>query len=638
MADVTDQSSIKVERRHRARAAYAVWPERPTWDDPEGKAWLEQGLVSPYWAGNIGAQMQRVAFELAAHPEAPPEQPPASAIESLREDLRFIDKRVPLEPGVVEAMRRLYAAVEELGKLRSEAPRAELGLPEVVRGKLEAALTMLRRVRTEPHALTEIYAALSDGIKLVHDANEALASTPQGGEPVPSAGDEPRQVCTDCRRPFREADRRKGERLCPGYESEDCKRAARKFDEDADCPACGNPLALSQSDAGEAFCADCRNFGRGAAYMRGCQAAEHEHAREHGELHDRLTTIIDEAFGLQPVQETEELLTFLEHRLRDDRASQAARISELEAQLAAKQAERDEYFTKWFEEDQLGVQLTGELEASRDLVQSLESELAEMTRQRDDFIAGFEREQHLHEETKGYRQHAEQDRDSARERVRELEETLRQIAQWDALNPPPEDGSDLPWLKRLVLAALPKPVEPVAEVAVELQTEECPACKKKDGEVNHPRGMVFVGWGTGWHVCPRCNGSTRIPAAAIEAPLVEPEQPKAWVPKVGDIVYRKDEREKGLAKISRDAFQLGKVKAFELDDQPGVWWDAKELEPAAQSKPAPIVPDVARALELLMHIKRRNTPNSSTWLGHDAEMLDKAIRCLEGSATTGSKS
>lgn len=35
----------------------------------------------------------------------------------------------------------------------------------------------------------------------------------------------------------------------------------------------------------------------------------------------------------------------------------------------------------------------------------------------------------------------------------------------------------------------------------------CPACEKQEGEVNHPRGMVFVGWGLGWQACPHCGGS-----------------------------------------------------------------------------------------------------------------------------------
>lgn len=49
-----------------------------------------------------------------------------------------------------------------------------------------------------------------------------------------------------------------------------------------------------------------------------------------------------------------------------------------------------------------------------------------------------------------------------REQLRLWEATLRQIAAWDALNPPPNDGSDLPWLKRLVDEALASIHDPVA--------------------------------------------------------------------------------------------------------------------------------------------------------------------------------
>lgn len=35
----------------------------------------------------------------------------------------------------------------------------------------------------------------------------------------------------------------------------------------------------------------------------------------------------------------------------------------------------------------------------------------------------------------------------------------------------------------------------------------CETCKKLDGEVNHPTGMIYVGWGHGWQPCPVCGGS-----------------------------------------------------------------------------------------------------------------------------------
>lgn len=37
--------------------------------------------------------------------------------------------------------------------------------------------------------------------------------------------------------------------------------------------------------------------------------------------------------------------------------------------------------------------------------------------------------------------------------------------------------------------------------------ERCPGCIKLPHEVNHPPGMVFVGWGIGWDRCPICGGS-----------------------------------------------------------------------------------------------------------------------------------
>lgn len=37
--------------------------------------------------------------------------------------------------------------------------------------------------------------------------------------------------------------------------------------------------------------------------------------------------------------------------------------------------------------------------------------------------------------------------------------------------------------------------------------EPCPACKKLDGEINHPPGMNYVGWGLGWQPCLACKGT-----------------------------------------------------------------------------------------------------------------------------------
>jgi hypothetical protein len=47
-------------------------------------------------------------------------------------------------------------------------------------------------------------------------------------------------------------------------------------------------------------------------------------------------------------------------------------------------------------------------------------------------------------------------------------------------------------------------VEPLPPKPVDVA---CPACKKKDGEANHPPGMVFVGMGHGWQPCSACSGT-----------------------------------------------------------------------------------------------------------------------------------
>lgn len=39
---------------------------------------------------------------------------------------------------------------------------------------------------------------------------------------------------------------------------------------------------------------------------------------------------------------------------------------------------------------------------------------------------------------------------------------------------------------------------------------ECEKCKKGPDEVNHPIGMIFVGWGHGWQPCPHCGGAGRV--------------------------------------------------------------------------------------------------------------------------------
>ena len=37
----------------------------------------------------------------------------------------------------------------------------------------------------------------------------------------------------------------------------------------------------------------------------------------------------------------------------------------------------------------------------------------------------------------------------------------------------------------------------------------CPRCRKLDTETNHPRGMIFIGWGRAWETCPACDGTTK---------------------------------------------------------------------------------------------------------------------------------
>lgn len=45
---------------------------------------------------------------------------------------------------------------------------------------------------------------------------------------------------------------------------------------------------------------------------------------------------------------------------------------------------------------------------------------------------------------------------------------------------------------------------------VATRDDTCTSCARKPGEVNHPRGAIFVGWGRGWEHCPVCGGTTRV--------------------------------------------------------------------------------------------------------------------------------
>ena len=48
---------------------------------------------------------------------------------------------------------------------------------------------------------------------------------------------------------------------------------------------------------------------------------------------------------------------------------------------------------------------------------------------------------------------------------------------------------------------------------------ECESCKRKHGEVNHPPGMIFIGWGRGWERCPTCNGTQKVPKGTSPVPV-----------------------------------------------------------------------------------------------------------------------
>ena len=54
------------------------------------------------------------------------------------------------------------------------------------------------------------------------------------------------------------------------------------------------------------------------------------------------------------------------------------------------------------------------------------------------------------------------------------------------------------------------------------ELRDCQTCARKPGELNHPPGMVFIGWGRGWETCPACKGSQRVvvEGEGQRAPLV----------------------------------------------------------------------------------------------------------------------
>lgn len=46
-----------------------------------------------------------------------------------------------------------------------------------------------------------------------------------------------------------------------------------------------------------------------------------------------------------------------------------------------------------------------------------------------------------------------------------------------------------------------------AEHRPDAAAELCEACRPRASDLNHPTGMIFVGWGMGWQACARCGGS-----------------------------------------------------------------------------------------------------------------------------------
>ena len=52
----------------------------------------------------------------------------------------------------------------------------------------------------------------------------------------------------------------------------------------------------------------------------------------------------------------------------------------------------------------------------------------------------------------------------------------------------------------------------------------CKSCEKRPAEINHPPGMIFVGWGTGWQTCPNCNGSGAEPEPPEVLTMFNPRQ------------------------------------------------------------------------------------------------------------------
>lgn len=54
---------------------------------------------------------------------------------------------------------------------------------------------------------------------------------------------------------------------------------------------------------------------------------------------------------------------------------------------------------------------------------------------------------------------------------------------------------------------------------VKLTAAPCLTCEKKEGEVNHPPGMIFVGWGTGWQLSSRLDNGWTMDRALRTPPI-----------------------------------------------------------------------------------------------------------------------
>ena len=93
----------------------------------------------------------------------------------------------------------------------------------------------------------------------------------------------------------------------------------------------------------------------------------------------------------------------------------------------------------------------------------------------------------------------------------------------------------------LLAAVLERPAEDAPRLAYADWLDEraeavaCPKCEKKPHEVNHPPGMMFVGWGHGWQPCPDCSGSGSVPDGRAErAEFVRVQCALARMPHCGE--------------------------------------------------------------------------------------------------------